>query len=213
MNIDWKNIDTVLLDMDGTLLDLHFDNYFWLQHLPQVMAATTEVAPDVARARLRSMYEQHVGTLNWYCVDFWSEQLGLDIMLHKEDVVEKIAYRPSAKIFLERCQRESDDVRLVTNAHRKILNLKIRYTNIDRYFDQMLCSHELGFPKENVEFWQRLQEHQRFDPTRTLFVDDNESVLESAAEYGIEHIYSIAQPDSTLARANPSKFSMIEDFA
>ena len=31
---DWENIETVLLDMDGTLLDLHFDNHFWLQHVP-----------------------------------------------------------------------------------------------------------------------------------------------------------------------------------
>ena len=25
--INWQQIDTVFLDMDGTLLDLHFDNY------------------------------------------------------------------------------------------------------------------------------------------------------------------------------------------
>ena len=27
----WRDIDTVLLDMDGTLLDLHYDNHFWLE--------------------------------------------------------------------------------------------------------------------------------------------------------------------------------------
>ena len=32
--INWKNIDTVLLDMDGTLLDLHFDNHFWQTFVP-----------------------------------------------------------------------------------------------------------------------------------------------------------------------------------
>ncbi|HBT55971.1 MAG TPA: haloacid dehalogenase, partial [Pseudomonas sp.] len=32
--LNWNAIDTVLLDMDGTLLDLHFDNHFWLEHMP-----------------------------------------------------------------------------------------------------------------------------------------------------------------------------------
>ena len=32
--LDWSKISTVLLDMDGTILDLHFDNHFWLHHLP-----------------------------------------------------------------------------------------------------------------------------------------------------------------------------------
>ncbi|MEC7663678.1 MAG: haloacid dehalogenase, partial [Pseudomonadota bacterium] len=27
MALDWQNIDTVLLDVDGTLLDLHYDNF------------------------------------------------------------------------------------------------------------------------------------------------------------------------------------------
>lgn len=31
----WQEIDTVLLDMDGTLIDLHFDNYFWQRLVPE----------------------------------------------------------------------------------------------------------------------------------------------------------------------------------
>ena len=30
-DIDWQSIDDVLLDMDGTLLDLHYDATFWLK--------------------------------------------------------------------------------------------------------------------------------------------------------------------------------------
>ena len=36
---DWRAIDTVLLDMDGTLLDLRFDNYFWLELVPRKYGA------------------------------------------------------------------------------------------------------------------------------------------------------------------------------
>jgi 5'-nucleotidase len=38
LDLDWNNIDTVLLDMDGTLLDLAFDSQFWLQDVPQALS-------------------------------------------------------------------------------------------------------------------------------------------------------------------------------
>jgi len=213
MDINWKNIDTVLLDMDGTLLDLHFDSHFWLEHVPQAWASKNQVSLERANAVIFDLMRKHVGTLNWYCVDFWGDALELDIMRLKEDVSHKISYRPSAKVFLERCKQHSNDVRLVTNAHRKVLNLKIEHTQIDQYFDQMLCSHELDCPKEEVAFWQQLQGHKAFDPSRTLFVDDNDAMLDSAHAHGIKHLYSIAEPDSGRRRGSPSKYPMIENFS
>ncbi len=32
--IVWDEINTVLMDMDGTLLDLYFDNHFWQELIP-----------------------------------------------------------------------------------------------------------------------------------------------------------------------------------
>ncbi len=213
MEFDWNNIDTVLLDMDGTLLDLHFDSHFWLEYMPRVWATRNGYPLEDARIKLMSMLDQHAGTLNWYCVDYWSEALGLDIMQLKEQVAEKIAYRPTAKTFLQRCKHECNDIRMVTNAHRKVLELKILKTNIDQYFDQLLCSHELGYPKENSEFWHQLNDNKAYDPQRTLFIDDSEAVLESAARHGIKHIYSIASPDSSMKRRAPSRFEMLDRLA
>ena len=212
MNIDWSNINTVLLDMDGTLLDLHFDNYFWKTHVPQVYAGKNGITPEQAFEQLLPHFQQHMGTLEWYCVDFWSELLDIDVMRHKIEVADKISYRPNAQAFLEKCRKEVNDLRLITNGHRKVLNLKIKHTQIDQYFDSMHCSHELDYPKEQQSFWHRLQELSAFDPKTTLFLDDSESVLESAQQYGIEHIYSIAEPDSQNPRETPSAFEMIESF-
>lgn len=213
MHFDWPNIETVLLDMDGTLLDLNFDTSFWLDYLPVVWATVNGVDIEQGRARLAPMFKEHAGTLNWYSVDFWSEELGLDIMHHKQDLADKIQYRPTAQLFLQRCRRESNDVRLVTNAHRKIYQMKEARTQIGQYFDEVLCSHELNRPKEDPLFWHDLQAHQHFDPNKTLFIDDNDSVLESAQQFGIKHLFSIAKPDSKRARSSPSRFEMLERLA
>ncbi|MEM7358057.1 MAG: GMP/IMP nucleotidase [Pseudomonadota bacterium] len=211
MKIDWTEITTVLLDMDGTLLDLHFDNYFWQHYVPQVYSVKHELPAVAAREHIEPLLASHEGTLNWYCVDFWSEQLGLDIMQLKADVSHKIAYLPSAQAFLQYCREEIGDVRLITNGHRKVLNLKQSITGLDQYFDQMVCSHELGAPKEDQAFWSLLQEQKGFEPSRTLFIDDSERVLDSAHEYGIGQIFSIAKPDSRKERGKPSKFPMLEN--
>ncbi len=213
MQIDWQHIDTVLLDMDGTLLDLHFDSYFWLRHLPEVYAQKNNLSVDQATEFLKPIFINNARTLNWYSVPFWSEQVGFDILQHKEEVAHNIAYRPNAQAFLAACRQNSDDVRMITNGHRRVLDLKISHTQIDQYFDQMICSHELDYPKEHLSFWERLQKSAEFDPSRTLFIDDSEYVLDVAHEYGIGHIYSIAEPDSSRQRSEPSKFPMIETFA
>jgi putative hydrolase of the HAD superfamily len=212
MQIDWQNIDTVLLDMDGTLLDLHYDNYFWQEYVPQIYAEKHAIGMSDAKAHLSTLFTKTMGTLEWYCVDFWSEQLDIDIMRHKAELAHKISFRPQAIEFLQRCRQETEDVRLITNAHRKVLNLKIRHTQLDQYFEVMHCSHEFEHPKENLQFWNRLYRTKSFDPERTLFLDDSESVLEAANDYGIKHVFSIARPDSTKARPTPSRFVMLEGF-
>ncbi len=212
MNIDWSQIETVLLDMDGTLLDLHFDNHFWRDHMPQAFAQKHDVDLQEAYRRVNPLFEKWAGLLEWYCVDHWSECLDVDIMALKREVADKIAYRPNAELFLDACNRESQDVRMITNGHRKVLDLKIERTGIDRYFRQMICSHELNYPKERQEFWHCLNRHAPFDPTKTLFIDDSETVLESAAEYGIKFIYSIEKPDSQRCRETASRFPMIDRF-
>ena len=212
IKIDWSQIDTVLLDMDGTLLDLHFDNYFWLEYLPAVYAQKNNITLEKTIAKFKPLFIKYTGTLKWYSVDFWSEELGLDVMRHKEDIANKINYRPQAQDFLALCREKVTDLRLVTNAHRKVLELKIAQTQLDQYFDVLVCSHELNAPKEEQAFWNSLQQQQEFDLQRTLFIDDSESVLDSARKYGIKRLLSIEEPDSVKARTSESKYQMIDSF-
>ncbi len=212
MKIDLSNIESVFLDMDGTILDLHFDNYFWLTHLPKVYSSKNRISNDEALQILQPIFEKHQATLNWYCVNFWSDELSIDIMKHKTEVAQKIGYRPQAQAFIEHCQKQVKDFRLITNGHREVLNLKNKYTELEKHFSALVCSHELNAPKEDIEFWQNLQKQKSFDPKTTLFIDDSEAVLDTANEYGIQHLYSIAKPDSTKQRETISKYQMLETF-
>ncbi|MFP1682201.1 GMP/IMP nucleotidase [Alloalcanivorax sp. C16-1] len=211
--IDWKDIDTVLLDMDGTLLDLAFDNWFWQRHVPEQYALSRGLEYAEAERVLQDWIASHLGTLNWYCLDFWTRELNLNIAALKRAAADRIAVRPGAEAFLGALRDGPRQVIMVTNAHREALDLKLERTGIDRYFDALVSSHDYGHPKEAQDFWQRLRERHPFDPARALLVDDSLPVLHSGRLYGLGHLASILQPDSSLpARDHTDPFPAIDDF-
>jgi putative hydrolase of the HAD superfamily len=211
--IDWNQIDIVMLDMDGTLLDLHFDNHFWLEYVPARYAEANDMPFEEAKHELLARYKSVEGTLEWYCVDHWSRELGLDIVLLKEEVNHLIAIHPHVIDFLDQLVRAGKQRILVTNAHQKTLAMKMEQTHLAGYFDQVISSHQLGLPKEHPEFWSRLQNLYPFDTGRTLFVDDSLPVLASARGYGIDWLLAILRPDSKESPREVGEFPAIHDFS
>lgn len=210
--IDWNMIDTVLLDMDGTLLDLHFDNHFWMEHLPRAYAAKQQITLEASFAHLSDRFHSGQGTLQWYCLDHWSEQLGMDIPAMKRELQHMIRLRPFALEFLNKLHHSHRDVVMVTNAHRTTLEIKMDNVDITAWFDRVVVSHDLQAPKEEQAFWHKLQALHPFDPGRTLLIDDTESVLDSASRYGIGHLLTLLQPDSQRQKRIDSRFPGIHHF-
>jgi putative hydrolase of the HAD superfamily len=210
--IDWRAIDTVLLDMDGTLLDLHFDNYFWITYLPRRYAEHHGLCPNQASADLHKIFHEKRGTLEWYCLDYWSRQLAVDIRALKEEIQHLIRERPHAISFLQQLKRAGKKRYLITNAHRKSLELKLSLTGIGAELDALISSHDFGYPKESPEFWQKLTETTGFDPSRTLFIDDSLSVLKAAERFGIAYLCAIRQPDSQAQLMDTAHFTAIHHF-
>jgi putative hydrolase of the HAD superfamily len=194
--IEWKNIDTVLLDMDGTLLDLHFDNYFWREHVPIRYSEKHQISLEKAKDELYPRFQKVEGTMEWYCIDYWTDKLGLDIALLKEEVDHLIAVHPYVVDFLDAVREAGKRVLLVTNAHGKSLSLKMDRTRLGGHFDELVCAHDLGLPKEEVAFWGKLKEAQPFERDSTVLVDDSLAVLKSAREYGIKYLLAVLQPDT-----------------
>lgn len=209
----WSQIDTVLLDMDGTLLDRAFDDYFWEHHVPEVFARENGLDHEEARRVLLASYQSVASTLQWSDLDYWSQRLALDFARLKEDIGHMVAVLPGVVDLLLFLRRLGKQVYLVTNAHPETLRIKMAHSGLASWFHHRLCSHEVGAAKEQSLFWQRLDNFLPHRKERTLLVDDSEKVLSAAAAYGIGHLLHIAKPSSRLPATPSPRFPSILSFA
>ncbi|MGH8283527.1 MAG: GMP/IMP nucleotidase [Gammaproteobacteria bacterium] len=210
---DWSRVHTVFLDMDGTLLDLHFDNYFWREHVPLRYGERHGLSLVDAKAELMPRFRAMEGTLQWYCLDYWSQELDLDIVALKRELRHLIRVQPQAGDFLYRLRQSERRLVLVTNAHADALTLKLECTHIDRHLHRVVSSHALGYPKETFGFWEKLYEIEPFNPDNSLLADDSLPVLRAAREYGIRQVFAMRRPDSQQPAREISEFASVETLA
>ena len=211
--MDWQKVSDVFLDMDGTLLDLNFDNYFWHEHVPLRFSQKHNINLDHAKKKLLSRYKSKVGTLDWYCTDFWTKELDLDIASLKKEISHRIQMFPEVKKFLNKLKEINKRVLLVTNAHWDSISIKISFLQLENYFDKIISSHDYGYPKEELAFWDMLMKCEPYEPEHTLFIDDNLDVLSAAKQSGIQYLITIKQPDSSKPQQNTLHYQAISNFA
>ncbi|MGC4028862.1 MAG: HAD-IA family hydrolase [Steroidobacteraceae bacterium] len=198
------HIDTLLLDLDGTLLDLAFDTHFWLQVVPEYYGRPRGLsAAEALERHIRPRLRSAEGTLDWYCLDYWSRALELDLSAIKSRHDERIAWLPGAQDFLRRQRAAGRRLVLVTNSHPETLRIKDRKVGIAPFLDAMYSSNPFGVPKEHPEFWQRFRRVEPFDPARAAFIDDNPSVLAAARDAGIDTVIAVTHPDSSRPPREP----------
>ncbi|MDF7758405.1 GMP/IMP nucleotidase [Kosakonia cowanii] len=212
IDIAWQEVDTVLLDMDGTLLDLAFDTYFWQQLVPQTYSEKAGLTPQEAQSVISQAYHDVQHTLNWYCLDYWSERLGLDICAMTTEQGARAVLREDTVPFLDALKKSGKRRILLTNAHPHNLAVKLEHTGLAAHLDLLLSTHTFGYPKEDQRLWQAVASHTGLDPAQTLFIDDSEPILDAAATFGIRYCLGVANPDSGLADKRYLRHPAMNDY-
>lgn len=211
-SINWQNVETVLLDMDGTLLDLHFDTYFWLTLVPETLAKKTGKSIEHCHAFMAEEFAKVYGTISWYCLDYWTDLLDIDIVNLKREIEHLISIRPDTLPFLDALKDSGRKVVLLTNAHPGSLSLKIERTQLDSHIDTLISTHQYGVSKEFQSLWQAVQADVGFTPKNTLFVDDGIPILAAAEKFGIGELLCVSNPDSKKPETIVEDYSFTNDF-
>lgn len=202
-----------MLDMDGTVLDLAFDNYFWGEVVPARYAERKRIPFDAAYAELKPHFDALRGTLPWYSLTHWSALTGLDLPKLKSEVRHRSGPLAGAPDFLRAVKASGRQLWLVTNADPHALDIKQMHSGLASHFDRLVSAHDFDAPKEDARFWPRLAERFPFDAARTLYVDDNAAVLAAARGYGIAQVVAIRHPDSTRPPRDVPGFKSVDRLA
>ncbi len=210
LHVNWEDIDDVLLDMDGTLLDRHFDNFFFEEALPHRYALLHGLTYEGSRDRLMAMYRSVEGELAWTDLNYWTERVGIDVVaLHKE-LDYLVGFLPSAETFLRELKRLERRVTILTNAHQAGVDVKIAKTGLDGHVDRIVTASEVGYLKMRPAYWPACQQLVGFNPQRALFIDDDEGCLAAAQQFGIAHLVHSAKPSSQLPSVPSASFPSVE---
>jgi putative hydrolase of the HAD superfamily len=211
--VNWSAVDTVMLDMGGTVLDLAFDTRFWRTVVPERYARTHGLTLEQAWAELEPHFRNLQGRLEWYCLDHWSGITRMDLAALKREVRHDIRPLEGSLRFLDAVRGSGRRLWLVTNAHAGSWVVKLEHTGLRHHFDEVVCSHDFGAPKEAADFWTRFAARHPFDAQCSLFVDDNLPVLRAARDYGIAQTIAVRRPDSTQPAREINEFPAVDGIA
>jgi putative hydrolase of the HAD superfamily len=211
--LNWNEIDDVLLDMDGTLLDRHFDNFFFEEELPRRYALMHGLSCEGSRERLMAMYRSVEGELAWTDLDYWTERVGIDVVAMHKELDHMIGFLPSTESFLRELKTLGRRVTILTNAHQSGVEVKIAKTGLDRHVDRIVTASEVGYLKMRPAYWPTCQRLVGFNSSRALFIDDDEGCLAAAQQFGISHLVHSAKSSSQLPAALSASFESVENLS
>ena len=209
----WNSIETFFLDMDGTLLDLAYDNYFWHEHIPALYSKKNGITMQEGTHIFEELYKNKQDTMEWYSISYWSKVLKIDLQLEILKTRNQIKVFDGAIDLLRKLKKHKIKIYLLTNCPREMLDIKMTQTKLWGYFDKIISSEDCGYIKESDEFWGYLNKNIEYNTRTTVFIDDNQNVLRYSKNNGIQNIYCIDFPDSKKDRQIVNGYQCIENIS
>lgn len=210
--IKWSEIDTVLLDMDGTLFDRHYEDYFWEVEIPKQYAIKTGMTFKEAKALVMELYFKQEKSLNWSNVEYWEKELGLELWNLRFQLKHLVKLHPHTLRFLRFLKKQNKKIYLVTASPQRDIEFKLGHSKIFEFFDGVCTAHEFNLPKQDILFWKKLQKKLKYSCNRTLFVDDKEDMINAAELSGIKWIIFKSKFSSKLPPKIPKKMLYVHHF-
>tara|TARA_B100000965_G_C19558296_1_gene743272 strand:+ start:293 stop:964 length:672 start_codon:yes stop_codon:yes gene_type:complete len=191
-----KDIECLLIDMDGVILDNTYDNNFWQNQIPGVLSKKKNISFDDAKRLAIQIFNFKKNTKDWYDLDYWSNMLGIDIEAEKrsEESLSKIKLYDNVTSTLAELKKQTRLI-LITNAHRKTLNIKLEKFDIKPYFHEMICAHELYYVKEDLQLWYMLRSKYKLDYEKTILVEDTINNIRVALSAGVSSAIYVGEEE------------------
>ena len=138
-----KSKRVISFDMDGTLTDLSFVDSVWLEGIPKLFAHNNQISLEEARKRVKSEYDR-VGNekLEWYDLNFWLDKFSIDVSPQQvlKSFREKIRVFQDVPTVLENLKNRGYRLIVITNARREFVDIEMRQTGIQGYFERIFSS-------------------------------------------------------------------------
>tara|TARA_B100000949_G_scaffold230528_1_gene241181 strand:+ start:1041 stop:1685 length:645 start_codon:yes stop_codon:yes gene_type:complete len=208
-----KVIKNFLIDLDGVILDLKYDSFFWKEHIPKIYSKLHKISYKEAQTITKQIFNYKKKTMDWYDINYWSNMLSFDVNKEKENNMERIALINGSKNFLEDLIRHDKNLYLITNAHPKTLQIKLKKYNIRKYFKSIICSHELNYIKEETQFWYILKNKLNIRFEDSVLIEDSLDNLMAAQSAGLKNLVYVSKKSPQSRIIKPVTIEYLSDLS
>jgi putative hydrolase of the HAD superfamily len=172
--VDFKNkLKIISFDVDGTLVDLEYNNLVWFKEIPQLVAQKKKIGFEESIKLVQDEYNklgEH--NLNWYDIKYWISYFGLGISYKK--ILEK--YEPQIKIFPDVVptlkELKKDFILIsITAMPREFLVPKMK--KLKKYFKYIFSSLSDFKEIKNSEIYLRICQKLKVKPEQVLHIGDH----------------------------------------
>lgn len=178
----------IVFDFDGTLLDS--------------MGMWNNLSGDFVRSYghefTREMADKLVPMSLDMSIDYFINELGFDATPEEifQDFDKKImdGYGRTLELadgaieVLKKCQEEGYPMVIATATNRKFVEVAVDRFHLGEFFERIFTADELGHPKTDPMFYEKISQIMDVPYEDLIFVDDSAYNIKTAAELGIETI-------------------------